>query len=237
MLTSRTDGKAAYAILAVENEVKVNYAMPVKSGLYDFLQLAHQVTAAAVSHRRSKSESRKPSGDEFLSGFWKDDRLIPVVTVVIYFEAKFWDGPVSLKEMYAECSEEIISRAVNYRMNLITPKELSDDETDGFQTNMREIMRYIKYSDNRKMLETLVEEEQRFKSVERGAVEIINAATGSAIKLSAEKEMVDMCLAIQEMREESRLERRDQRSRPFRQNTRKFQGRGKTLSHDEPSKE
>lgn len=35
----------------------VNYAMPVKSGLYDFLQLAHQVTAAAVSHRRSKSES------------------------------------------------------------------------------------------------------------------------------------------------------------------------------------
>ena len=57
MLTSRTDGKAAYAILAVENEVKVNYTMPVKSGLYDFLQLAHQVTAAAVSHRRSKSES------------------------------------------------------------------------------------------------------------------------------------------------------------------------------------
>ena len=108
--------------------------------------------------------------------------------------------------MYAECSEEIISRAVNYRMNLITPKELSDDETDGFQTNMREIMRYIKYSDNRKMLETLVEEEQRFKSVERGAVEIINAATVSAKKLSAEKEMADMCPAIQEMREESRRE-------------------------------
>ncbi len=37
LLTAMTDGRAAYCILAVENETKINYAMPVKDGLYDFM--------------------------------------------------------------------------------------------------------------------------------------------------------------------------------------------------------
>lgn len=49
ILTAMTDGRAAYCILAVENESKINYAMPVKDGLYDFMQLAGQVTKAAKS--------------------------------------------------------------------------------------------------------------------------------------------------------------------------------------------
>ena len=51
LLTAMTDGKAAYCILAVENESKINYAMPVKDGLYDFMQLAKQVTETANAHK------------------------------------------------------------------------------------------------------------------------------------------------------------------------------------------
>lgn len=32
IMTAMTDGTAAYCILAVENEAKINYAMPVKVG-------------------------------------------------------------------------------------------------------------------------------------------------------------------------------------------------------------
>lgn len=39
MLTAMTDGRAAYCIMAVENEGKINYAMPVKDGLYDLFIL------------------------------------------------------------------------------------------------------------------------------------------------------------------------------------------------------
>ena len=53
-------------------------------------------------------------------------------------------------------------------------------------------------------------ESQRFKNVERSAAEIINAATNSKIKIDQGKETVDMCLAIQEMREESRIEGRNE---------------------------
>ncbi len=205
MLTAMTDGKAAYCVLAVENEAKINYAMPVKNSLYDLLQLARQVTAAAASHRKSKMKDHKPSGDEFLSGFWKCDRLLPVVTVVIYFGAEEWDGPLSLREMYTDCSEEILKYTMDYHINLITPDGLSDKEIDEFQTNMREIMRYIKYSKNKDMLDKILNTQKRYKSVERRAVEIINAATGSEMKIKEGRESVDMCLAIQEMREESRI--------------------------------
>ncbi len=97
LLMAMTDGNAVYCILAAENEGKIHYAAPVKSCLYDAIQLAHQVTAAAASHRKSrladkKLSNKKLSGDEFLSGFWKEDRLLPIVTVVIYFGAEKWDG-------------------------------------------------------------------------------------------------------------------------------------------------
>lgn len=83
-------GKTAYCILAVENEDKINYAMPVKDGLYDFLQLAKQVNEIARSHKEFRDKGRKPSADEYLSGFWKDDKLYPVITVVVYYGADRW---------------------------------------------------------------------------------------------------------------------------------------------------
>ena len=209
MLMAMTDGKVAYCILAVENEAKIHYAVPVKNGLYDFLQLAHQVSKASASHKKSKSEE-KPSRNEFLSGFYKSDRWLPVLTVVVYFGAEEWDGPLSLREMYADCDETVLQYVADYRINLITPRGLSDKEIDEFQTNLREIMRYIKYSNDKKKLDNILKTEQRFRSVERSAVEIINAATNSKMKIDEGKESVDMCLAIQEMREESRIEGRNE---------------------------
>ncbi len=127
----------------------------------------------------------------------------------VYFGAEEWDGLLSLREMYADCDETILQYAVDYRVNLITPRGLSDIEIDEFQTSLREIMRYIKYSNDKKKLEEILNTEQRFKNVERSAVEIINAVTKSNMKIEEGKESVDMCLAIQEMREESRIEGRN----------------------------
>ena len=122
----------------------------------------------------------------------------------VYFGAEEWDGPLNLREMYADCDETVFQYVADYRVNLITPSGLSDIQIDEFQTNLREIMRYIKYSNDKKKLEKILSTEQRFKNVERSAVEIINAVTKSNMKIEEGKESVDMCLSIQEMKEESR---------------------------------
>ncbi|MDE6052558.1 MAG: Rpn family recombination-promoting nuclease/putative transposase [Lachnospiraceae bacterium] len=198
MLAVMTDGRAAYCILAAENEDKINYAMPVKDGLYDFMQLAKQVTETARSHKESENKDRKPSKDEYLSGFWKDDRLLPVITLVIYYGADEWDGPLSLKEMYADCDENILKYAADYHINLITPSQLSDEEIDEFHTNFREVMKYIKYSKDRKKLMEVTRNDERFKNVERQAADVISVATGTKIKYAGREEKVNMCPAIEE---------------------------------------
>lgn len=66
--TMMTDGNIAYCILGIENQGDIHYAMPVKNGLYDFMQLAHQVTETAKSHRRERKENTEGKGYKFSQG-------------------------------------------------------------------------------------------------------------------------------------------------------------------------
>ena len=217
LLYAMTDGRTAYCVMGIENQADIHYALPVKNGVYDFLQLSHQVSKAANAHRQAMKESKSkqadnpqekenPTDGEFLSGFWKTDRLIPVVTLVIYFGSDSWDAPLSLKEMYSDVDNAILAHAPDYHVNLIAPREMSDDEINEFHSNLREVMLYIKYSKDKQTLDKIVKENIKFQSIERQAAEVINIVTGSKLKYPKGKGEVNMCLAIQQMREESKIE-------------------------------
>ena len=219
LLYAMTDGKAAYCVMGIESQAEIHYALPVKNGVYDFLQLSHQVSEAARSHRQAMKEKKeeaepevqtqeegKLEDGEFLSGFWKSDRLVPVITLVIYFGSESWSAPLSLKEMYSEADSVLLAHAPDYHVNLIAPGEMQDGEIDEFRTNLREVMLYIKYSKNKKKLDEIIEGDSKFQSVERQAAEVINVVTGSKLKYPEGKGAVNMCLAIKQMREESKIE-------------------------------
>ncbi|MCM1213016.1 MAG: Rpn family recombination-promoting nuclease/putative transposase [Lachnospiraceae bacterium] len=217
LLHAMTDGDAAYCVMGIENQAEIHYALPVRNGVYDFLQLSHQVSEAANSHKQVMKEKTaeqpsqtqqeaKPTDGEFLSGFWKTDRLIPVITLVIYFGAETWDAPLSLKEMYSNTNSVILAHSPDYHVNLIAPKEMSDREINEFHSNLREVMLYIKYSRDKAKLDEIMERDSNFQSVERQAAEVINVVTGSKLKYPEGKGDVNMCQAIQQMREESKIE-------------------------------
>lgn len=199
-----TDGNIAYCILGCEDQSRVHYAMPVKNMLYDSMQYARQVTKAAKSHRQEKEH--KPTSDEFLSGFYKTDRLIPVVTLVIYWGPDRWDGPLTLKEMYAEADDAVMQYVPDYKINLIAPEQMSDDEIKEFQTSLKEVMLYIKYSKDKNKLMEIAQEDPDFLSMDRQAAEVINVTTNSKLKYPEGKEKIDMCLALEEMRMDSKIE-------------------------------
>lgn len=56
LLYAMTDGDAAYCVMGIENQADIHYALPVRNGVYDFLQLSHQVSEAANSHKRTTKE-------------------------------------------------------------------------------------------------------------------------------------------------------------------------------------
>ena len=213
LLYAMTDGRAAYCVMGIESQAEIHYALPVKNGVYDFLQLSRQVSEAARSHRQTMKEKKegagqeegKPEEGEFLSGFWKSDRLVPVITLVIYFGSESWSAPLSLKEMYSEADSVLLAHAPDYHVNLIAPGEMEDGEIDEFRSNLREVMLYIKYSKDKVKLDEIIERDSKFQRVERQAAEVINVVTGSKLKYPEGKGSVNMCLAIQQMREESKL--------------------------------
>jgi len=130
LLHAMTDGDAAYCVMGIESQAEIHYVLPVRNGVYDFLQLSHQVSEAANSHKQVKKEKAtgagqpdqtqkagNPTDGEFLSGFWKTDCLIPVITLVIYFGSDDWDAPLSLKEMYSNTNSVILAHAPDYHVN------------------------------------------------------------------------------------------------------------------------
>lgn len=168
-----TDGNVEYVLYGVENQSEIHYAMAVKSNLYDALDYAGQVEEAARKHRKDRKKAQKRekaeeaasekelNSGEFLSGFWKEDKLI-------------------------------------------APALMADSEIEKFQTNLREVLLFIKYSkDKGKLKQILKSNEKRFRQVERRAADVIETITNSRLKYDEKEMKVDVCQAIKEMREES----------------------------------
>lgn len=85
-----------FAVIALENQAEVHYAMPVRSMLYDALDYVDQVRKITQGYRES---GETLTGAELLSGLRKEDRLVPVVTIVLYWGTGDWDGCKSIHEL------------------------------------------------------------------------------------------------------------------------------------------
>ena len=81
MVTAMEDENAAYLILGIENQSDIHYAMPVRNMLYDAIQYVNQVDEIAKEHRRSKKMPETKA--EYLSGFYKTDRILPIITLTV----------------------------------------------------------------------------------------------------------------------------------------------------------
>ena len=208
-VTAMEDDNAVYLLLGIESQSEVHQAMPVKNMVYDALQYASQVEEIARSHRSARKDKvpeeleKKPDASEYLSGFYREDRLIPVITLVVYFGAGEWNGPMSIREMLSVQNPEILSYVSDYKLNLIAPGQMFDTEIDQFSTSLREVMLFIKYSEDRAKLNEMVQKDDRFKNMDKKAATVISTVTGVEFEEDYEEDKVDMCQALREMMEDA----------------------------------
>lgn len=123
----KSNGKLDFVILGIENQTKIHYAMPLRVMLYDGLSYLKEFDEIVKYNRKdsfqntaldTKENDRKISSAEFLSGFRKEDRLHPVITLVIYYGEEPWDGPHSLEDMLI-IPDELKGLVSDYRMTLL----------------------------------------------------------------------------------------------------------------------
>lgn len=196
------DENADYLLLGIENQTEIHYAMPVRNMIYDALQYGNQVAAIAAQNVKEK---KAPTRAEFLSGFYKADKLRPVITLVLHFGADPWDGATSLHEMMYFPLEEMRTFIQDYKIHLIDPAALKPDELEKFSTSLREVLGCIKYSKDKEKLSSFIRNNTRMM-LEINAARVIQAITNITLDLSEEVEEVDMCKAIDDMMQDSREE-------------------------------
>ena len=175
------DDHAIYVILGTELQMNIHYAMPVKDMLYNAINYAGQVNIAGRNNRRGMKKAL--SADEFLSGFTKSDKLLPVITLTIYFGSKKWDGPKSLHQMFDRSNRSLLRFVPDYKINLLTPEHLTEEELDKLHTEFRNVMKFIKYSDDKDVLKKMINSDDSFKTVIRDTANLINVVTKSGFKL------------------------------------------------------
>ena len=202
------DDRAIYVILGVELQDKVHYGMPVKDGLYDMLGYSKQIAEIKRSYRKDTDQADdegeltvednvvkiKLTSEEFLSGLRKEDKLMPIITAVIYLGEDPWDGPRSLFEMLDVQDERLYRFLNDYKLNLISPADMADEEFQKFHTDLGFAMKLIKHQSTD--ADEVIMKEGNLK-VSTDTAYFLNAAIKLGLEFEEEEGGVIMCKAIE----------------------------------------
>ena len=74
---------------------------------------------------------------------------MPVITLVVYFGDKDWDGAKSIHEMLSVDNVELLSYVPDYKINLIEPAKISEENFDKFKTDLGAVMQFIKHQSDK----------------------------------------------------------------------------------------
>ena len=84
------------AILGLENQLAIHFAMPVRNMFQESLRYTQECKEIAQEHRKAMDLN---TSEEMLSGMKLSDRITPTLTLVIYYGEKPWTGPNCLWDM------------------------------------------------------------------------------------------------------------------------------------------
>lgn len=107
-----------FVMLGLEGQERIHYAMPMRVMGYDYGTYKKQYEDNAAKYKNAKGMTE----DEFLSKMKKTDKLIPVITIVVYYGEKTWDGAISLHGML-NIPKEMLSFVNDYKMHLVEARK------------------------------------------------------------------------------------------------------------------
>ena len=220
---AKTDEDMIYVLLGGELQGSIHYGMPVKDGLYDMIGYSRQIEEAGRSYRKKDTDRKsaddskddegnlviengtlkiKLTSEEFLSGFRKGDKLIPIVTAVIYLDSKPWDGPMSLHDMMNFKDEKIRQFVPDYRINLISPVDMDEADINRFQSDLAFSMEVLKHQEDG--ADKIIEAAGNRK-IDVETARFLNVAASLEYDFEEEGGKVDMCAAMEKRSQKDKI--------------------------------
>lgn len=187
-----------FAVLGIESQQKIHYAMPLRTMLYDslgYLKEYQEIT------RIRKAERGKMTEDEFLSKMRKEDRLHPIISIVLYYSEKSWDGPTCLKDMIVEMPEEVEQIFSDYKMNLVQIRE--SEQYTFHNEEVRAVFEISREIFNGNL--DKINERYRNRDLTPELITVIGMITDSAelVRQGKIEEVANMCTALEKWEKEN----------------------------------
>lgn len=189
-------------ILAVENQTFVDYHMVLRSMLMESLGYQRQWKQKRVRHEVAKD--LEVGTDEFFSGMTRDEKFMPIITLVVYCGRDHsWDGARCLHELL-EVDDNLKEFVTNYRLNLYDCHE--HDTFDEFHTGLRQLFEVVRYGNDKEKLKQIMEENrEKYSRLDSDTKEILEVVGRVKIKeeykgMRNEEETYDLCKAFLDMK-------------------------------------
>ena len=187
-------------LFAIEEQSDIHYAMPLKMLNGDAALYDKQWNGIRREHQKKKDLS----GAEYISGFGREDCLVPVFSVVLYFGEKEWDGPLCLKEMMKlnTLPEEVREKIADYPIHLIDVRRYPHAER--FRTDLKLVFGFLqRASEPEEVTEFIEENTKEFSSLTEDAYDMIASMSKTGelkeLKKDVGQEDYNMCKAIDMM--------------------------------------
>ena len=192
-----------FVLLGLENQERIHYAMPMRVMGYDYGTYKKQYDSNAKKYKTADDMEE----DEFVSRMKKTDKLLPVITIVVYYGEKPWDGAKTLHEML-DIPEEMKPYVNDYKMLLV---EARKNDLQLHNINNRDLFSLLEIildsslSKNERKEQAI--EYSRKNKTDRSVAITVAGATNTKLDYSVfEKGDDGMCTLFKEIAEESRAE-------------------------------
>ena len=196
------------SIFVLENQSYVDYRMVLRVMEAEVIGYDNQ---RKEMNRRNQEEGIKLTGDEYPSGMKKEQKLVPIITLVLYMgQDKLWDGARSLYEML-ELEDELKPFVNDFKLNLFDYHEWK--EFSRFKTANRLLFEALSCGNDRKRMKKILRENPGYKALDLESAKAIRGMLGVKIDLDTVKEkdkegraVYNMCKAFDDHKEEGRRE-------------------------------
>lgn len=193
-----------FVMLGIEGQEFIHYAMPMRVMGYDYGIYKKQYDNNAKQYKISVGLK----SDEYLSRMKKTDKFMPVITVVVYYGEKSWDGATTLHGML-DISKEMEKYVNDYKIFLVEARKNNlklhnINNIDLF--NLLEILLNRKISSSETKSRAI--EYAKEHRVEKSVIMTVAGAVRSKIDYNAlsRKGDADMCTVFEETWAEGKAE-------------------------------
>ncbi|MBQ8092977.1 MAG: Rpn family recombination-promoting nuclease/putative transposase [Clostridia bacterium] len=151
------------AILGLEDMSQVDYLLPYRIWSYTFINVSRQIQTIRRRHLREQEAERQKQKEnkdvsegsikrnhlEILNGFYREDRIIPVVQLIVYTGKEKWDAKVKLEDLFIQ--NDYTKYMGSFEIYVLDVRHMTPEALKKYPKELQELFGFLMYENTNKL--------------------------------------------------------------------------------------